>query len=326
MISFSIIIPNFNGDKYLGKCLESILSAIKLSKENKYEFIMVDNGSIDNSVNLFSNLLPQNIDSKVILLGKNTGFANAVNQGILAAKHDYVVVTNNDLTLDKNWFKVITTTISQNKEPKIVTFSGLVLNRDGSEIESRGLTFNYRGKCNNIDNDVPFTKNYNLKIKNSFVWGTSAALVVYHRQTIIDIGLFDPKFFAYEEDVDLALRLHNLRFKTLFIPSAVSSHLGGGTSSKMGNLRPRMDVKNWFYIIIKNYTPKEIIQNLLPIIEERFRNLSGLIKLTIRTYGLKSIYKLPIDIVLTYSSVLVNLPRLLSQRRQLKQLKIKYNK
>lgn len=74
--------------------------------------------------------------------------------------------------------------------------------------------------------------------------------------------MFDQDFFAYEEDVDLALRLTKFGYKTLYIPKAISYHLGGGTSNQMGNFRARMDVKNWFFIIIKNYSLKEITKNL----------------------------------------------------------------
>ncbi|MFA5750332.1 MAG: glycosyltransferase family 2 protein, partial [Candidatus Shapirobacteria bacterium] len=134
------------------------------------------------------------------------------------------------------------------------------------------------------------------------------------------IGLFDEDFFAYEEDVDIALKLVNLGYQTLYIPKAFCYHLGGGTSNKMGNFRSRMDTKNWIYIIIKNYSASEFWNNFPSIFEERLRNLSRLIKNTIKAYGLKSIYKLPIDLLKTYGEVLIKLPKMFKKRKNLQKL------
>jgi len=122
------------------------------------------------------------------------------------------------------------------------------------------------------------------------------------------IGLFDEDFFAYEEDVDVALRLAKLKYQTLYIPQTLCYHLGGGTSGKMGNFRNRMDAKNWIYLIIKNYSASEFWSNFFPIIEERLRNLSGLTKLPSKLTVLKSVYKLPIDLIKTYGEVLIKTP------------------
>jgi len=217
-----------------------------------------------------------------ISLPTNTGFAYAVNRGIEASKFDHVCVCNNDLTVHKSWFKEIVTTIRQNKDPKITTFFGLVLNKDGTKVESRGLKFYPYGKAQNLDNSLPYlrTSAPAHQRTNYLIWGASASIVVYHKPTLLKVGLFDERFFAYEEDVDLAYRLAKSGFKTLFVPTAISHHLGGGTSSKMGNFRHQHDFKNWILLIAKNYSLKEILQNFPAIFIERLRNLSGLIKST----------------------------------------------
>jgi len=351
--NFSIIIPNLNGAKFLSSCLNSLLTPLKLDKIKNFEIILVDNASTDNSILEFKKIftschcersvaisskpnppftfptgsphhsVPRDDTFTIIKNNRNLGFAKAVNQGILKAKYNYVVICNNDLTVDKNWFKHISLAIKTNKDPKVITFFGTVLNKNGTRIESRGLEFFYCGKALNIDNNKKI-KNLKLKIKNYLIWGSSASIVCYHKPTLLKIGMFDPDFFAYEEDVDLALRLHNLKYKTLFVPKAISYHIGGATSSKMGNFRHRMDAKNWFYIIIKNYSKKEILNNLFPIIDQRLRNLSGLTKQTIKIYKLRSIYILAISLITTYSQVILNLPKMLKKRKQV--LLTRYNK
>lgn len=246
----------------------------------------------------------------------NRGFASAVNQGIMAAKYEYVCLLNNDLTLDPDWFSKIIHEIIQNKDPKVTTFCGTVLTQDGKYYESSGLDFNYSGKCSHLNHGKKFSAK-NSPSQPYFIWGSPAALVVYRRQTLIKIGLFDENFFAYEEDVDIALRLHKLGYKTLLVPEALSYHLGGGTSSKMGNFRNIHDAKNWIFIILKNYTCDEIKKNLIPIVVQRLRNLSGLIKLTIYHDGWKSIYTVPSALYQAYWPIIEKWNLVIKKRREL---------
>lgn len=291
-MNFSIIIPNYNGAEFLPSCLTSILNAIKQTPKNNYEIILVDNGSTDNSVPIVKKFsIP---DTKYIILDTNLGFAYAVNQGILSAKHLWVVPCNNDIKLSPNWFEIMSQTIRD--YPNIPAFFGTVKNYDGSKIESTGLKFYLRGKCLNIRKKITRPK---------LIWGGNASLIIYNKKIIQKIGLLDPHFFAYEEDVDLAFRLNSSGYHTLLVPQAISYHLGGGTSRKMGYLRQMMDAKNWWLIILKNYSLKTIFFNFFPILEERLRNLSGLTKAVIHTDGLKSIYTLPKALFKTYSGIFI---------------------
>jgi len=302
---FSIIIPNYNGAKFLPDCLESVFTAIKNCPDSKSEIILVDNGSADDSL-----IIAQSYPSvKIIKNQTNLGFAAAVNQGILAAKNNWVVLLNNDLTVAPDWLLLISQAIKKSDSALYSCYCGTVLNKNGDKFESRGLNFNIKGKCNNISNGLNFDPK-SLATADCQIWGSSAALVVYNKNIITKIGLFDEDFFAYEEDVDVALRLNKLKLKTCYVPSALSYHLGGGTSRQMGNFRHRMDAKNWFFIITKNYSKKEFLNNFWSILEERLRNLSGLIKNT-------PIHLLPWSLVTTYGTVLKLLPSMFRKRKQI---------
>jgi len=327
LTNFSIIIPNYNGAHFLTDCLNSLKKAIDNCSSSEFEIILVDNNSHDNSLEVFETIIPKNFNYRILLNSKNNGFAKAVNQGIEKAKNEWVVLLNNDLTMEPNWFQLISENIKKNKDPKIATFFGTVLTKDGTKFESQGLDFFYSGKCKNISNGQEFHKSmiYNLR-SNPYVWGCSAAFVVYNKEILIKSGSFDEDFFAYEEDVDVALRLHNLGYRTFYIPQAISYHLGGGTSNKMGIFRYKMDAKNWHYIIIKNFSTSEIIENFFKIIEERLRNLSGLTKQIIHIYKIKSFFFLPFIVISTYGQVLINIPKMIKKRKQIQKLLKSSNK
>ena len=263
--NFSVVIPNYNGAKFIVSCLNSLQQAFQNCPGSKFEIIIVDNGSTDNSLDLLG-------EYTVIKNHTNLGFAAAVNKGINAAKYEYVCLINNDLTVNKYWFKIISKAIID--FPQAATFCGTVLNYDGSLIESQGLNYFPEGKCENINNGQKFNKLKNRKLKVSPVWGSSAAIVVYQKSIIQQVGLFDESFFAYIEDVDLSYRLSKKSYITIFTPTAISYHVGGKTSSTMGNLRAKYTLINWIRLIYKNYSPKDLIKYFPIIFIERLRNLS----------------------------------------------------
>ena len=275
MINISIIIPNFNGAKYLVDCLKHLKIAIKKCPNSKFEVILVDNGSTDNSIELFNSSSTKLINFSTIQLKSNHGFAFAVNQGIKASKYEYVCLLNNDLNLEQNFLKLIIQNIK--KYPKVACICGTVLNIDGSKIESQGISFDWSGKC--IQNNYSTTKLLNYSTK--FVWGASGAVVVYNKEILQKIGLYDEHYFAYIEDVDVAFRLQKNNYQTLLVPQALSFHLGGATTNKMGNFRAKQILKNWIYFIFKNYSAKEILINFPKIFIERLRNFSYLLKSSI---------------------------------------------
>ncbi len=319
--NISVIIPNYNGSEYLTECLTSLNTAMRLLPNSCFETIIVDNGSTDDSQNIIEKLaksFPQ-IHLRIINLHQNFGFSKAVNVGIKSSIYPYVFLLNNDLVLEKEWLFKIITSIENNKDRQITTFCGTILTKDGNYIESLGLDFHQNGKCTNLDNKLKF-QTHKISPTPKLIWGGSAAAIVYDKAVLTEIGLFDEDFFAYEEDVDVALRLNLLGYKTILVGDAISYHLGGGTSGKMGNFRNIHDAKNWFFIIIKNYSFASISKSLIPIIVERLRNFSGLVKSTIYIYRLRSIYILPISLIKAYGPVLTLLPKMLLKRQQFQNL------
>jgi len=279
-LKISIVIPNFNGAALLSDCFNSIIESAKICPNLSLEIILVDNASTDNSFDIFNKFKKdesKNLKLKIIFLKENNGFAGAVNQGIKKSTYPYIFVLNNDIKLEKNWFKTMTQTIKNN--PDYSVFYGLVLNKTGELIESEGLKYYLCGRCENINNGQPYKNNRPVKgdVRRtegfSAIWGAPASAIIYTKKALTQVGNFDSRFFAYIEDVDLAYRLDKFKYKTLYIPRSLSYHLGGATSSKMGNLRQKMSYRNWHYLIIKNYSLQKLILNFPSLFIERLKNL-----------------------------------------------------
>jgi len=292
---FSVIIPSYNGKDLLKNCLQSIKKARNRSLID--EIIVVDNGSRDGSIEY---LVSEKI--KIIKNKRNLGFAKAVNQGIIAAKSDYLVVVNNDLIVDRNWFLEIAKAIKKPRKEKIAAYSGRVLTQDGQRIESVGLDYQIKGRSGNLANgEANDPKKYN---QEKIVFGASASIVAYYKPALLEVGLFDEDLFAYLEDVDLSLRLNNSGWRTIYLPRAVSYHLGGGTADRIKGFRSRMTARNWWLIIAKNYPLRTVLFHLPEIVWERLKNLASFRNLR--------------DFFWLAKELMIKLPRVLKKRKPVK--------
>ena len=97
----SVIIVNWNGKKWLKKCLDSIL----IQSYEKIEIVFVDNGSTDGSVEFVTKYYKNVI---VVSSKKNLGFASGNNLGIKKANGEYIALLNSDTWLEKDFFKIAT--------------------------------------------------------------------------------------------------------------------------------------------------------------------------------------------------------------------------
>ena len=106
---FSIIIPVHNHADHT----ESILKDISENSEVPSQIIIIDNGSIDNTKEVVSKFR-DNLFIKLISLSKNIGVNAAWNMGMRLAAYNYISILNNDLVLNKHFFKIIRKTFEAN--------------------------------------------------------------------------------------------------------------------------------------------------------------------------------------------------------------------
>ena len=249
----SIVIPNWNGKKFLKSCLDSI-------REQSYsnlETYIVDNGSHDGSVEFLKSEYPE---VKLICNRVNTGFSPAVNQGIRKSQGNYVALINNDTIVDKNWVTELAGTLGE--QENLGSVGCKMLAYDNPEILD-GVGDGYRrgglpGRIGHGERDTGLFDN------PRYILGACGGAAMYKRAMFDDIGLFDEDYFAYLEDVDMALRAQSAGYKCLYVPEAKIYHLGCGTTgSGYSPLVVSLSAQNNINTIVKNI-PLTMLIKFLP--------------------------------------------------------------
>lgn len=240
--NIAVIIPNWNGADILTACLDSLAD-----QTTKCTIIVVDNGSSDNSLKLLKQQYP-----KVLVLAKdkNYGFAGGVNFGIryaLEQNFQYIALLNNDAVAEADWLEHLLRTIQSNDGLGIVTSK--MLRDDKKHLDDTGDFYSVWG--------MPFPRGRNQLDNGQFdseteVFGASGGASLYRAEVFEEIGLFDERFFAYLEDVDISFRARLAGWDIAYEPKARVYHKVNATSSKLGSFSRYHTIKNFFALYTKN--------------------------------------------------------------------------
>lgn len=245
----SIVIPNYNGNKYLKECLESIFN----QQYKDYELIIIDNASTDGSYEW----LRAYRDVLFVCLDKNYGFSRAVNEGIRRAKGEYVLLLNNDTKLCPNFLSEMEKAIK--KDEKIFAVSSKMLRyQEPEKIDDAGDEYNLLGWA---------YKRGDGKVKSKYeketrIFSACGGAALYRKSVFEEIGYFDEQFFAYMEDVDISYRANIYGYHNVYAPKAEVLHIGSATSgSRHNEFKVRLVGRNNIYVAYKNMPLLQLIIN-----------------------------------------------------------------
>lgn len=251
MAKSTVVIPNYNGIKYIEACLESLF----IGTTKDVEVIMVDNASTDGSLELVKDKFPQ---VQIIENQENTGFCKAVNQGILASRTPYVILLNNDTRVELSFVHELEKAIEHDK--RIFSASAkLIALHDKEKLDDAGdyycaLGWAFaRGKGKHPER-------YNESCE---IFASCAGAAIYRRELFEQIGLFDENHFAYLEDIDVGYRARIYGYRNYFAPQAVVYHAGSATSgSRYNAFKTRLASRNSVYLVYKNMPLLQLIINI----------------------------------------------------------------
>lgn len=248
----TIIIPNYNGLKFMEMCM----SALEKQTCKDFEILVVDNGSTDGSVEwLKENEIPS------IFLPENTGFSGAVNVGIKASKTPFVILLNNDTEAKEGYVEALIREIERSPKifsvsPKMIQLYHKELMDDGGDMYSIMGWAYQRGVGQEIER-------YNRACN---VFSACAGAAIYRREVFEEIGYFDEMHFAYLEDIDVGYRAKIAGYYNRYCPSAEIYHVGSGTSgSKYNEFKVRLAARNNVYLNYKNMPSWQLLLNSIPI-------------------------------------------------------------
>lgn len=214
-----VIVVNWNGATLLWTCLEALRSQTRSA-----QVVVVDNGSTDTSetvVAAFSGM-------RWLPLGANRGFAEGCNAGIrvaLAGGARYVALVNTDVVLAPDWAERIVA--AGEAHPEAGLFNGVLLfGDDPSRVNSTGIELDRLGRAFDRDFGTPAES---LARNDGPIEAISGGAALLRAESLRRIGLFDPGYFAYYEDVDLSLRAARAGIGCRYVSGARAFHGYGRT-------------------------------------------------------------------------------------------------
>ncbi len=252
----AVVIPNYNGIKYLADCLNSL----KTQSLQGFNVIVVDDCSTDDSIKEIECNFPE---VTCVKRDKNGGFSVAVNEGIRHAKDkgaEFVILLNNDAVAEKTFVENLVSAIEEDERIFSVQAKMLSL-KEPDVIDDAGdfytvLGWAYaRGKGKSA---LKYTK-------KSKIFASCAGAAIYRVSVFEEIGMFDEAHFAYLEDIDLGYRALLYGYNNILEPCAIAYHAGSGTSgSRYNEFKIKLAARNNVYLIYKNETAMQRLFHFVP--------------------------------------------------------------
>jgi GT2 family glycosyltransferase len=310
----SIIIPNWNGIRFLEECFQSI----EKQTFSSFEVIFVDNGSADGSADWVAGQYGHL--ARVVRNEKNLGFAGGNNVGIHLAKGRYIVLLNNDTVVDRHWLEELIKPVDADftigmcaskvlsyDRPNVLEATGELLYRDGLN-RARGHLEVDRGQ-------------YDLEAEILFPPGCGA---LYRKEVLEEVGHFDEDFFAYGEDADLGLRARLAGWRCIYAPQAVLYHKGSGSTGRYSAFKAFYVERNRVWVAVKNFPFPLLLltpfYTLLRFLFQAYGVLThrGAAGRFTRQYPVSALFWI---LVKSYGSAIKSLPQMWRKRKALEKVR-----
>lgn len=255
-MNLSVIIVNYNVKLFLEQCLCSVQKAI-LGMEA--EIIVVDNNSVDNSIEYLTPKFPA---VNFIANKENTGFAKACNQGLEQAKGSYILFLNPDTIVPEDCFTKCISFFEANKEVgaigiKMLDGSGNFLKESKRSFPSPSTSlYKLFGLAKLFPRSKIFSKyhlGYLKEDENNEVDVLAGAFMMIKKEVLDIVGGFDETFFMYGEDVDLSYRIQKAGYKNYYFADSSIIHFKGESTRKGSMNYVRMFYNAMSIFVRKHY-------------------------------------------------------------------------
>jgi GT2 family glycosyltransferase len=219
-IGVAIIIPTWNSVELLPRCLDS------LEGQGEFELVVVDNGSVDGSVEL---LRQRGIEP--VTLADNQGFAAAVDLGVARTTAPLVMPLNADTDLEPGALARLVAVLAEDSglggvAPRILQLEGERLDVAAARLYSAGMALTADGRAMETGAGEPQSARW---LRQREVFGVCGAACLLRRELFTELGGYDESFFSFYEDVDLNVRARVAGWRFEYVPEAVVWHVGNAS-------------------------------------------------------------------------------------------------
>jgi len=292
-VRVAVLIVNWNGGAYL----TTALAALSKQRRPADRIIVVDNASTDGSRDIVARLP----GVEVIALDENVGFAAGNNIAAETVSDcDWLAFLNPDAFPEPEWLENLLRAAAEHPDTAMFA-SELRLASDPSKLDGAGDAYHVSG--------LPWRIAHGESAPDHAaprdVFSPCAAAALVRRDVFNEVHGFDPSFFCYIEDVDLAFRLRLRGHRCLFVPGAVVRHVGSGTTGVRSAFAIYHGHRNLVWAWVKNmpgwrlwlYAPQHLLLTMV-----------SLLRFSAIRHG-PTIVRAKID-------ALAGLPRAISERRK----------
>lgn len=251
-MDLSIIIVSYNTSQITKNCIESVILSLE-NYELRYEIIVIDNDSADDSVEQLKILKAKYKQIQLLESAKNIGFGPANNLGVKKSTGNFVLLLNSDTVVLNDAIQKLLEFAKSNPEAHFV--GGKLLNKDMSPQPSAAPFYSLptvfaalflKGDYWGLTRSSP--------IKTRKVDWVSGACILTKKSYFEKLGGFDEDVFLYMEEVDLLYRAKQMGMNTYFYPEARFIHIGFASSGSRS--KPIIQVfKGFLYLYKKHHSP-----------------------------------------------------------------------
>ena len=216
-----------------GPALANCVAALR-AQSVPARIIVFDNGS---RVPVSARIPPVSDELLILRSETNLGFTGGVNEAFRHVDGEFVALVNNDAIVDRDWLAVLLDAMQADSKLAAVQ---TIIRRDERTIDGAGIDISdgtFRQIGSGLPHDSPLPR----------AWGVSATAALY-RVAALGARVFDPRFFAYYEDVELCARLHEQGWLTRVLPVVKASHAGSQSAPLLGRRALQLRTRNRYLV------------------------------------------------------------------------------
>ena len=259
-MDLSIIIVNYKTKDLTLQTLKTVFAA--RPHQNKFEVILVDNGSNDDTPEAVRINFPQ---VKIIESRENLGFAGGNNLGLRRAKGRFLLLLNSDTLINKDTLVKMIKFMDENPKAGLATCRVELLSGQIDPASHRGFPTPWASLTYYCGLERMFPKS---KIFGQYHQGWKdlnftheidtpvGAFFFIRREALRQVGLLDEKFFMYGEDIDLAFRIKAAGWKIIYTPITKITHLKGASGINKPDREIRLKTTRAFFAAMKLFYNK----------------------------------------------------------------------